>query len=191
VRRSLTLRYRWFLRTKVFKMELLEDYMSKSDKYVPEKVDEIDVKDLDKKMFTKDYLFASKPLLMKNMAKEWPAFTKWQNETYLREMSGDDPIQCETTPLGKEEFAYFHKDAGSWSKLNFTYGEFLTTIRDPQRKFNIYFAEEDVPGNLHEDITEPWLAKDLLVFAEKAYWHGIGTVTPPHTDGQENFMCVM
>ena len=61
--------YRWFLRTKVFKIELLEDYMSKSDKYVPDKVDEVDVKDLDKKRFTKEYLFASKPVLMKNMAK--------------------------------------------------------------------------------------------------------------------------
>jgi len=56
-------------------------------------------------------------------------------------------------------------------------------VRDPQRKYNVYFAEHDVPGALHKDIYEPTLPKELLVFSEKAYWHGIGTVTPPHTDG--------
>ncbi len=39
------------------------------------------------------------------------------------------------------------------------------------------------------DIEEPHFAK-ILIPSVTAYWHGVGTISLPHTDGDENFMCV-
>lgn len=72
-----------------------------------------------------------------------------------------------------------------------TFNKFLSIVRDPKREFNLYFAEENVPTPIRGDISEPWLGRDLLVPAKTAFWHGIGTVSLPHTDAEENFMCVL
>ena len=72
-----------------------------------------------------------------------------------------------------------------------SYGEFITKIRDPERDSNYYFAEEGVPGPLKADIVKPYLGEVLLEESEFAFWHGIGTVSLPHTDADENFMCVL
>ena len=42
-----------------------------------------------------------------------------------------------------------------------------------------------------KDINIPnLLGSTYLTPTETAYWHGIGTVSLPHTDSDENFMCV-
>ncbi|TNV77256.1 hypothetical protein FGO68_gene12138 [Halteria grandinella] len=43
---------------------------------------------------------------------------------------------------------------------------------------------------LRSDVKQPHFAKEYLAPSEVAYWHGIGTVSLPHTDADENFMCV-
>ena len=48
-----------------------------------------------------------------------------------------------------------------------------------------------MPEGLSKDVEEPWIAKELLVLDSRAYWHGTGTISPPHTDAKENFMCVV
>jgi len=61
---------------------------------------------------------------------------------------------------------------------------------DPNRSFNYYFAQETIPIPMQEDIVVPHLVHDYLRPTETAFWHGIGTVSLPHTDGDENIMCV-
>ena len=57
-------------------------------------------------------------------------------------------------PRDKNEFAYFVKDH---NKLNVTFSEFLHLVRDPDRKYNYYFAEESLPKGLQQDVEVPWL----------------------------------
>jgi hypothetical protein len=151
---------RRFLRTQIFDIGLLEDALL--DQPIPTSVPTIDVDSLSKKKFHNDHLFASKPLLIKRMSQSWPAFTRWHDEEYLREQAGPQIINCETQPIDLNTYVYFKKEYG-WSKKNFTFSEFLTTLHDPNKQFNIYFAEEKVPQNLASDVKEPWIAKDLLV----------------------------
>ena len=70
------------------------------------------------------------------------------------------------------------------------YGEFVELIRDPSREFNHYYAEEKVIPQLMDDVAIPPIALTLLSHEKSAFWHGIGTVSLPHTDEDENFMCV-
>ena len=90
-------------------------------------------------------------------------------------------------PRESNEFAYFN----DLVKEQMTYAEFLHKIQDPNRVHNYYFAEQNVPEALAGDIQQPWLGTNLLVFQEYAIWHGFGTVSLPHTDNNENFMCVL
>jgi hypothetical protein len=46
-----------------------------------------------------------------------------------------------------------------------------------------------MPESMREDVKPPALA-EMLNPSVTAFWHGIGTVSLPHTDGDENFMCV-
>ena len=106
----------------------------------------------------------------------------------MREMAGDVVIKVEQTPRDKNDFAYFQTE---FKKLEMTFGEFLTKVRDPNRTLNYYFAEETVPGPLMHDVITPVLGQELLEPSLTAFWHGIGTVSLPHTDEDENFMCVL
>ena len=38
---------------------------------------------------------------------------------------------------------------------------------------------------------EPDLGSKLLNLKQVAFWHGVGTVSLPHTDDSENLMCVV
>jgi hypothetical protein len=71
------------------------------------------------------------------------------------------------------------------------YSEFMQVIRDPNREYNYYFAEDAVPEPLLDDMVIPRLGADLLTLDAVYFWHGIGTVSLPHTDDAENFMCVV
>jgi len=123
---------------------------------IPDDVPTVDHTELDKKTFYKKYLSKSKPVLVKGMAKEWPAYTKWTNETYLMEKAKHILIRVEQTPRSSNDFAYFEKTFG---KIDMTYGTFLKKVRDPNRSMNYYFAEETVPDPLLEDIIVPPLGQ--------------------------------
>ena len=75
----------------------------------------IDARHLDKKQFYRDHLFASKPLLVKNLCKTWPAYNLWRSEKYLRKRAGSQVINCETTPRDVNEYVYYKKEYG-WGK---------------------------------------------------------------------------
>ena len=93
-----------------------EDFMIKENEFIgeaegiPDTVPYVDYKDIDKKSFYKNYLSKSKPVLIKGMAQEWPAFTKWTNETYLLETAGKIPIKVEQIPRHSSDYAYFFKE---------------------------------------------------------------------------------
>ena len=95
---------RQMLRIKWFNLMNVEDFMTNENEFleeaggIPETVPEIDYSEIDKKMFYKKYLSKSRPVLIKGMAQEWPAFTLWANETYLMETAGKIKIKVEQIP---------------------------------------------------------------------------------------------
>mmetsp|Transcript_12901 Transcript_12901/g.12791 ORF Transcript_12901/g.12791 Transcript_12901/m.12791 type:complete len:248 (+) Transcript_12901:242-985(+) len=138
--------------------------------------------------FYSDYIAKGIPAYFTGYAKHWPAYTKWQNKTYLIEQSGDQVIYVEKAPRYSNEFAYFQTEFG---KAYMTYGDFLRAIEDEDRIFNYYFAEESVPEALLKDIINPEIGDELLKTTIVSFWQGFGTVSLPHQDDVENIMCVL
>ena len=73
------------------------------------------------------------------MCREWPAFDKWRSTEYLRNKAGDEIISVEKTSIHNHDFAYYQTEKFSTEEM--TYRQFIETIRDPNRKFNYYYAE--------------------------------------------------
>ena len=101
-------------------------------------VDTYEVGELSPKDFFNNYLKASRPVFVKGLAKEWPGYTKWQSDEYLKEVSGDDIITIEEIDRQSNEFAYFAKKYG---RVELTYSEFMNRMANESRTRNYYFAE--------------------------------------------------
>lgn len=127
-------------------------------------------------------------MLIKDLAKEWPAYNNWKNDSYLIKQAGDDMITAEGVDRQFNEFAYFQKKYG---RKEMTYGEFMEIMEDETRDRNYYFAEQAVPVNLEQDIIIPEMADKYLPTESVYYWDGIGTKSLGHTDDAENIMCVL
>jgi hypothetical protein len=75
--------------------------------------------------------------LLKNYAKTWPAFEKWNNHSYIIEKAGDEVVYTERSPINDKEFAYFKK---KFRKEYLKYSSFIEKMQDKDRQFNYYFA---------------------------------------------------
>ena len=137
------------------------------------------------KIFFQEHVSKYRPCLFKGYAKTWPAFGKWQNESYLKEMAGDEVIYAEVQRDNR--FAYFTDGA---RRVYMTFGEFLEKFKEPNRTEHFYYSFEDPPGVLKEDIVNPPIMDSVFTLKKVTYWHGYGTLTRPHTDSMENMMCV-
>lgn len=151
-------------------------------------MDTVDYQTMPVKDFMIKYIQGSRPCYLPGYATKWPAFSKWQNSSYLVEKAGDQVIYSERAPLTTNNFAYYLK---KFKKIYLTYREFVALIHDPNKQFNYYFAAEETPAPLKEDIVAPHYATSNLRTTDKAFWHGFGTVSLAHTDGDENFMCII
>ena len=54
-----------------------------------------DYKTMTPKKFFVEHVSKYRPCLFKDYGKLWPAYGKWQNETYLKESAGDEIIYAE------------------------------------------------------------------------------------------------
>mmetsp|Transcript_17312 Transcript_17312/g.16517 ORF Transcript_17312/g.16517 Transcript_17312/m.16517 type:complete len:113 (+) Transcript_17312:385-723(+) len=109
------------------------------------------------KSFFNDFVARERPCLFKGYGKTWPAYGKWQNETYLRETSGNEVIYPERQKDNR--FAYFTEGA---KRVYMTYGEFLDKFQEKDREFHFYYSFEDPPGPLSLDIVSPPLMEALF-----------------------------
>ena len=145
-----------------------------------------DYRNMTSKQFFLDHISKYRPCLFKDYGKQWPAYGKWQNETYLKEMAGDEVIYAERQ--NDNRFAYFTEGA---RRVYMTYGEFLEKFKEENRTEHYYYSFEDPPGPLKDDIVNPPIMDSILSLKKVTYWHGYGTLTKPHTDSMENMMCVL
>ncbi|CDW72979.1 gnat family protein [Stylonychia lemnae] len=137
------------------------------------------------KIFFQEYVSKYRPCLFKNYGRQWPAYEKWTNESYLKEMAGEEIIYAEQQKDNR--FAYFTEGA---KRAYLTYGEFLDKFKEPNRKFHYYYSFEDPPGPLKNDIVNPPIMDSIFKYTQVTFWQGYGTLTKPHTDAMENMMCV-
>lgn len=63
--------------------------------FYEEEVAICDYKTMTPKKFFLEYVSKYRPCLFKGYGKSWPAYGKWQNETYLKEMAADEIIYAE------------------------------------------------------------------------------------------------
>eukprot|EP00347_Sterkiella_histriomuscorum_P019921 403339797 len=150
-----------------------------------DQVQECDYLTLKPEDFIKDFVNKQRPCLFKGYAKIWPAYEKWQNESYLKEVAGEEVIYAERQKDNR--FAYFTQGA---RRVYMTYREFLDKFSIPNRTEHFYYSFEDPPGPLKDDIIDIPIVEDYLNLTQITFWHGFGTLTRPHTDAMENIICV-
>ena len=151
------------------------------------KIPEVDAEDLDARTFYGSYVSRSIPVVINNGLKKWPASSKWQRPGYLESKIGDAEVTVETSK-GKE-FLFYGK---TFKSKEMPYREFSKLYNSPERKENLYIAQNDLMGDalkpLLSDVRRPsftsFLKQDELLFGQGAG----GQVTPIHYDDAENVL---
>lgn len=62
---------------------------------------------MDPVVLYRENVLQSRPVLLKGVVKDWPAFTQWQESDYIRQKTGDIEIRVERTDRLSNDFAYF------------------------------------------------------------------------------------
>uniref|UniRef100_A0A7S3II51 JmjC domain-containing protein n=1 Tax=Strombidium inclinatum TaxID=197538 RepID=A0A7S3II51_9SPIT len=178
---------RW-IRTNVYEQGNMLDYMAEYHETNPFHDNDISICDyrtLTEKEFFNEYVRKGRLCLFKDYAKIQTAYSKWRNESYMREVAGDEIIYAEKQLDNR--FAYFTDGA---KRVYMSFGDFLDAFKEENRTFHYYYSFSEPPGKLNEDIVLPPIMKNLFQIDKVTYWHGYGTLTRPHTDAMENMMCI-
>lgn len=87
------------------------------------------------------------------------------------------------------KFAYFNAQFG---KSFMSMSEFLDVVKDKDEDgARYYYSEDIVPEELKGDFKQPEIAEKSFKLTEINMWYGMNTISLPHTDAMENFMCVV
>ncbi|MBB6237156.1 hypothetical protein HDC90_001774 [Pedobacter sp. AK013] len=135
------------------------------------------VEDISKSDFELNYLKPRKPLVIKNMAKKWPAYQKWTME-YMKEVVGD-----KTVPLYDSSKADPSKPINA-SAAEMKFGDYIDLIKETPTDLRIFLFD---PIKFAPKILEDYIApKDLMGGFLDSYpnmfFGGKGSVTFLHYD---------
>lgn len=135
------------------------------------------VDDITKEEFFEKYLKARKPVVIKNMAKNWPAYQKWTME-YIKEVVGDvtvplydsakaDPAAPINTPTTEMKFA-----------------DYIDLIQREPTDLRIFFFDpiKHAPKILNDYISPKELMGGFLDKYPSMFFGGKGSVTFLHYD---------
>ena len=144
-----------------------------------------------------EYVRANQPLVIRGMARSWPALTRWTDD-WLDENMGSLDVRVERVPgrpdrplapacgaAPREIFASFAK---GWSAASTPFATFLRAHRDPRTSGLAFIAETALPPELSQDAPLPEFASFLGEPEHVQLWYGGATETPAHTDTQENLL---
>ncbi|MES2827161.1 MAG: cupin-like domain-containing protein [Bacteroidota bacterium] len=135
------------------------------------------VDDISKEEFEKNYLKPRKPLIIKNMAKHWPAYEKW-NLDYMKNIVGEQKV-----PLYDSSKADPSKPINA-SAAEMKFGDYVDLIKETPTDLRIFLFDpiKHAP-KLLEDYRAP---KDLMGGFLDSYpnmfFGGKGSVTFLHYD---------
>lgn len=135
------------------------------------------VEDISKSDFELNYLKPRKPLVIKNMAKKWPAYQKWTMD-YMKEVVGD-----KTVPLYDSSKADPSKPINA-SAAEMKFGDYIDLIKETPTDLRIFLFD---PIKFAPELLEDYIApKDLMGGFLDSYpnmfFGGKGSVTFLHYD---------
>jgi hypothetical protein len=135
------------------------------------------VEDISKSDFELNYLKPRKPLVIKNMAKKWPAYQKWTME-YMKDVVGN-----KTVPLYDSSKADPSKPINA-SAAEMKFGDYIDLIKETPTDLRIFLFD---PIKFAPDLLKDYIApKDLMGGFLDSYpnmfFGGKGSVTFLHYD---------
>lgn len=164
--------------------------------------------------FFTDYLIRSKPVIIEDGLKSWPALSKWTNE-FLNEEFGDDIVHIKLTPDGEfegvesitlwENYKNFVIPNEVKTQLQFSdlvvvrpatqelqFSEFLNIISSPTN-YSAYLEYSSIPEympQLEKDLYELPMVTGILTRRHLNIWLSDGnTLGKLHFDPYDNLLC--
>lgn len=135
------------------------------------------VDDISKEDFEKNYLRTRRPLVIKNMAKNWPAYEKWSMD-YMKTVVGDRLV-----PLYDSSKADPSKPINA-SAANMKFGDYIDLIKSTPTDLRIFLFDpiKQAPKLLDDYIAPKNLMGGFLDSYPNMFFGGKGSVTFLHYD---------
>nr|WP_199079689.1 cupin-like domain-containing protein [Pedobacter sp. ASV19] len=132
---------------------------------------------ISKEDFEKNYLNTRKPLVIKNMSKDWPAHQKWTLD-YMKSVVGD-----QTVPLYDSSKADPSKPINA-SAAEMKFGDYIDLIRETPTDLRIFLFDpiKHAPKLLDDYIAPKNLMGGFLDSYPNMFFGGKGSVTFLHYD---------
>ena len=128
-------------------------------------------------MFKKEFYEPAIPVVIKNLSKEWPAYTKW-NWGYFKQLVGDKKV-----PL------YNNVKSDAYTPINKaddykTFGEYIDMISQGPAAWRIFLFNifEHAPQLINDFIWPEHLAKGFVKRYPMLFTGGAGSITHMHFD---------
>lgn len=135
------------------------------------------VNDISPEDFKKNYYDTGKPVVLRNLAKQWPAYDKW-TWAYFKEVAGDKKIAI-----------YNNVKSDAYTPINkaddyTTFGEYIDMISKGPAEWRIFFFNIFAHApQLKEDFTWPEdYVKGFLKSLPSLFAGGQGSITHMHFD---------
>ena len=135
------------------------------------------VENISKEDFKKNYLNARKPLVIKNMAKSWPAYEKWSMD-YMKTVVGDKIV-----PLYDSSKADPSKPINA-SAAEMKFADYIDLIKSTPTDLRIFLFDpiKQAPKLLNDYIAPKSLMGGFLDSYPNMFFGGKGSVTFLHYD---------
>jgi len=135
------------------------------------------IDDISKEDFEKNYLRTRRPLVIKNMAKNWPAYEKWSMD-YMKTVVGDRMV-----PLYDSSKADPSKPINA-SAANMKFGDYIDLIKSKPTDLRIFLFDpiKQAPKLLDDYIAPKNLMGGFLDSYPNMFFGGKGSVTFLHYD---------
>jgi len=135
------------------------------------------VENISKEDFEKNYLNARKPLVIKNMAKSWPAYEKWSMD-YMKTVVGDKVV-----PLYDSSKADPSKPINA-SAAEMKFADYIDLIKSTPTDLRIFLFDpiKQAPKLLNDYVAPKSLMGGFLDSYPNMFFGGKGSVTFLHYD---------
>ncbi len=135
------------------------------------------VNDISSEQFKKEYYNQNKPVVLRNLSKQWPAYTKWTWE-YLKQVAGSKSIPIYNN-IKSDAYTPINK-ADDYT----TFGEYVDMISKGPAEWRIFFFNIFAHApQLKEDFTWPSdYVKGFLKSMPSMFAGGKGSITHMHFD---------
>ncbi|KUF45250.1 Cupin-like domain-containing protein [Myroides marinus] len=141
------------------------------------KLQEIErVKSISEKDFIENYFKKQKPVVIENLTKDWPAYTKW-HLNYIKEIAGDKIV-----PL-YDDRPVSHKDGFNEAHATMKMSDYIDLLQSTPTNYRIFLYNimKEVPS-LKEDFKWPKLGLRLVKQLPMLFFGGTNSKVFMHFD---------